>query len=189
MPDSLIKLLADGASRITWLPRLPTERMQLLSINTTAIRELHGLPARIDELCCNGTPIQRLPKQLPSCRVLCVNACSQLQQLPEHLPADLVELYCKGCSALQRLPDHLPAGLKTLDCSGCGALRQLPAQLPPALEYLQVFGCTALRQLPELPPSLKVLSCSGCSRLQQVPDASKTQALVLSGWQLHWLSG
>uniref|UniRef100_A0A383VEL6 SGNH hydrolase-type esterase domain-containing protein n=1 Tax=Tetradesmus obliquus TaxID=3088 RepID=A0A383VEL6_TETOB len=157
MPGSLERLRADGLTRVDRLPRLPTERLKLLHISGTAISELPSSFPSLEVLWCGDTRIQQLP-QLPRCTVLVLHSCQQLQQLPDQLPASLIELDCRGCSGLQ----------------------QLPAQLPPKLELLWLSNCTALEQLPALPSSLFNFQCEGCSSLRRLPDLSQCRVLRVS---------
>lgn len=164
MPDTLEQLWIAGLEKVTRLPQLPAERLTLLHVYDTAISELPSSLPLLEELQCGSPQLQRLPA-MPSCTLLHMECCLQLEQLPEQLPAGLESLNCSGCSGLQQLPAQLPRTLESLWLNNCTALKQMPEQLPASLICLTCSGCSALQQLPaHLPPQLEVLWSTSAQR-------------------------
>jgi hypothetical protein len=142
--DHLLTLYATRLRRVTRLPALGTDKYyEAIHLHKSGIVDFPDLLPCIDEFSCSGTPIQRLPR-MAGCRRLFVKSCEQLQQLPEHLPADLDVLDLSGCTSLQQLPFELPASLRVLKCEGCSSLQALPDMTGSSLQHLWIKGCEKL---------------------------------------------
>jgi Leucine-rich repeat (LRR) protein len=155
LPVTLRTLYASSLPHVARLPsRLSGNDYIVVDISITGINELPDPLPCINDFQCNWTTIQRLPS-MSGCRKLTLQGCKQLQQLPEELPANLVELDLSGCTSLQQLPAQLPAALEVLNCEGCSSLQQLPDLASSGLRQLRIKGC----------PQLKSVCVRGCENV------------------------
>ncbi|KAJ4963093.1 hypothetical protein NE237_023032 [Protea cynaroides] len=140
---------------ITLLPASLSGLRSLTSLNLSycnlsddSIPNDFGSLFSLERLYLCGNSFSTLPASIghiSHLRVLNLDACLNLQQLPE-LPSNLVSVELEDCTSLERLPTNINDLFH--------------------LYHLGVDRCKRLQSLPELPKSLGVLRASGCPSME-----------------------
>ncbi|XP_073264478.1 putative disease resistance RPP13-like protein 1, partial [Populus alba] len=126
----------------------------------------------------------------PVLRVLRLEGCSNLKQLPESMHSllpSLNHLYISDCPLIESMSEEgLPSSLSSLQIYSCPMLKSLPRlQHLTSLEELAIWGCPLIESIPEegLPSSLSSLEIHSCSMLKSLPRLQHlTQGRKLEIW-------
>ncbi|XP_048429688.1 disease resistance protein RPP2B-like [Pyrus x bretschneideri] len=184
---SLKELNLTGCSRFECFPVIldPMEHLEFLSLEETAIKELHSstefLPV-LETFQLKGCKrLESLPTSI--CKLKCLvginlSGCSRLEYFPEILePMEHLEFLCFKGTAVKKLPcsiDNL-IGLQTLDLHLCRNFEVVPSSIYN-LKNLVTLNFDACQELKELPSgtvsliSLEVLNLCRSS-ISEIPDS------------------
>nr|XP_028965041.1 disease resistance-like protein DSC1 [Malus domestica] len=184
---SLKELDLTGCSRFEYFPVIldPKEHLDFLSLEETAIKELHStiefLPVLKTFQLKGCKRLESLPMSI--CKLKCLegldlSGCSRFKYFPEILePMEHMEFLCFKGTAVKKLPcsiDNL-IGLQTFDLHLCGNFEVVPSSIYNLknLVTLNFYACQKLKELPFGTVSLissEVLNL-GRSGISEIPDS------------------
>ena len=125
------------------------------------------------ELDLRGSQLEELPANLRIDSCLKLDACRNLETLPENLTAGSISL--RDCPSFVSLPE----GLNTwfLDLTGSQRFEQWPQHATINRGSLILRNCIGVRSLPDWLSNLAHLDVAGCAQLPEIPEGVK-----VSGW-------
>jgi hypothetical protein len=162
--------LPRSVDRIDWLHG----HLRVLDINHSAVSDLSGLPATIEDLNASYTKVRDLSGLPPNLRSLDVTG-TEVDNV-DHLPSDLQGLKL-GSTRVGSI-DHLPPRLTELTVDGVilADLRSLPANLA-----VLSLGGSGVESLQGIPASLRSLTLAG-TRVKSLKGLPQTlEQLELRG--------